>query len=203
MADKLVIGIGTGRCGTMSLSCLLNGQPESSVTHEAIPGVWERTDDHLAALIKLMDEPARVAGDVAFYHLNVVDDLIRSVGRAVHVIVLKRDRLQTVYSYLRKVGLRNMWTHPTSVYFGPGVERDELWEPRYPKYDLPREEALRQYCDDYYVAVGELVCKHPGQVFVYDISALNEAADQRRMLFPVFGDDIRVMTGVHLNATSQ
>lgn len=32
--SRIILGIGTGRCGTLSLAEILNGQPNTQVTHE-------------------------------------------------------------------------------------------------------------------------------------------------------------------------
>ena len=37
MRKRIVIGLGTGRCGTLSLTGLLNSQRSARVTHEGTP----------------------------------------------------------------------------------------------------------------------------------------------------------------------
>jgi hypothetical protein len=53
----------------------------------------------------------------------------------------------------------------------------------YPKYDLPKEEAIGKYYDDYYVVAEGLAEKFPNNFRIFDtISTLNEKDAQAEML---------------------
>lgn len=81
---------------------------------------------------------------VAFYYLNYLEDLKRDFGE-LRVVCLKRDKQETVESYMRKVPEANHWGE------GPKTK----WSKCYPTYDLPKKEGIAQYYDDYYTKAEE------------------------------------------------
>ncbi len=75
---KVVIGLGSGRCGTMSLGSLLNLQINSLVTHEGLPMPWNREPDvHEEMFNRLFARDAAIMGDSGYYWINYVEDLLR------------------------------------------------------------------------------------------------------------------------------
>ena len=116
---KLIIGLGTGRCGTMSLSKLLNLQEGADVTHEKFHvGARFSEDDEFTyqlaygfkpgkleyTIKQLSGREAPIVGDVAFYWVNYVGALLKYVPNA-RFICLKRDRDEVVESFwMRKDG---------------------------------------------------------------------------------------------------
>lgn len=138
---RLVIGLGTGRCGTMSLSQLLG------VPHEpGLPLPWQ--EDRLAfeaTSQALLGQHQTPRGAVAFYLLQYVRLLDRVAD--CRFICLRRDRQAVIDSYERKIGRKNHWTKG----HGRLWEACAFWDGAFPSYDpmLPRAEAIGLYWDEY------------------------------------------------------
>ena len=81
----LVIGLGTGRCGTRTFASVLNDQIDSDVTHEGLPLgkkmffrrplPW-RVNSFLGrkTINKIAYRPAKLVGDVALYYLPYIHE---------------------------------------------------------------------------------------------------------------------------------
>ena len=81
MDQRIVLGMGTGRCGNHALAQFLNQQPDFDVTHEEWPLLpW--TSKVAADLIRerfvriRRKRTAREIGDVAPFYLRVPDRLL-------------------------------------------------------------------------------------------------------------------------------
>lgn len=183
--QTLIIGLGTGRCGTKSLTELLNNQIDSQITHEVPPiQPYQCTPAIIEEKIKtILSRNAQFVGDIAFYHLNYID-IIRSLYSNVKFVCLKRDRKSTVQSFLRKVGKRNHWSAT-----GP---RDD-WDKCFPTYDVEdKTVAINKYYDEYY----SIISKHK-DIPVYDMaSCLNKRQPMRELLY-YLGFDRPHLTFVH------
>ena len=122
----LVIGLGTGRCGTVSLAHLLNAQTNAKVTHEAEPLLPWRKDQARPDEVKTMRRMWQVAdsreayalkrdrfnerlesfslvGDVANFWLPYMPEIKRDFP-GVKVVGLIRDMESYVDSAMRKTG---------------------------------------------------------------------------------------------------
>lgn len=152
---NLIIGLGTGRCGTMSLSKLLTAQENCFVTHEmgGRPLLSWNKDEYLFEnyyrLIK--NRRQQFIGDVAFYNLPYAIDYLSKNEKTVFVI-LRRDKQETIKSYLKKTEGRNHCiTHDGSKW------RLDSWDKCYPKFDVTEKEAaLSAYYDHYYELCNQL-----------------------------------------------
>ena len=129
----VVIGLGTGRCGTVSLSKLLSAQAGVLVTHEAAPLLpWEvdrvKLERHVPYIQGWLDKGCSVAGDVAYFWLPYVPlfDEVFSRWKAVGLI---RDRDEVVHSFLRKTTQRNHW----QIHDGSTWKLDAVYDPTFPK----------------------------------------------------------------------
>ena len=91
--NKLVIGLGTGRCGTRSLTSLFQewGIPSS---HEKYRLYWEPNKKQLSEAL------GQMVSDVGFYWLNYVDLVIEQCPDA-KFICLKRNKERMVASFAR------------------------------------------------------------------------------------------------------
>lgn len=145
----IVIGLGTGRCGTVSLSKLLDLQDDSHVTHESEPRLpWKVDEELLLRKLRYFSSIKKsLVGCVAFYYLPYVELINRYFDGNVRFVCLKRDKEATVSSYLKKVGKRNHWVeHDGSVY-----ALDPVWDRCYPKYETNDiRDAVSRYYDEYY-----------------------------------------------------
>lgn len=179
---RLVIGCGSGRCGTSSLSALLNSQLEACITHECgVPLPWyaiDRPYDMSMALIK--QYPHKVVGDVAFWYLKYVANLVKDFPN-VRIVCLQRNREDTVKSLMKcadKFGASHCIDEFSEYY---DFDKWPLEAPDavalracFPKYNAPAKEAYGHYWDEYYYLATECQKMFPKNFKIFGIEALNE-----------------------------
>jgi hypothetical protein len=150
---KLLIGLGTGRCGTVTLRNRLKDIGIEAF-HESYPIPWEGNQGDivvsLGALLKKSD--AELICDVAYYWLPHVETLCK-IWKNVRFLCLKRPMLHTVDSF-RRTFIYNYWTALDSRFWKGSVEK--TFFRNFPKYDLPRREALKAYWINYYMEAHRL-----------------------------------------------
>jgi len=175
--NKVIIGLGTGRCGTTSLYVLLNKQG-IKMYHEMDRIKWEGdTQKVLDNIFRLVTDETTITGDVGFYYLNYVEDIIKTFPNAIF-ICLKRNREDTINSWYKHALGRNYWTKRNSEHWGDYAS--DVLEQYMPKYDLPKKEAIGQYYDDYYKKAEELT-KYP-QFRIFDMDyTLNTDSGQMEL----------------------
>mmetsp|Transcript_49562 Transcript_49562/g.94706 ORF Transcript_49562/g.94706 Transcript_49562/m.94706 type:complete len:555 (-) Transcript_49562:188-1852(-) len=203
----VVIGIGSGRCGTMSLATLLNKQPGTQVSHEhnRCEGLAWNNDGHVPSdrrrrfnarrrLAMLRARQAKVVGDIALWYLPYVPMLLES--RNVRVVALKRNREDTVASFERWFGGMNHFPWALSEEIGrmPNFTVHSMgYDKCYPKYDWDESntptlrEGAERYYDDYYSNVDMLIEKYPRRVRLYNSYGLLNNLDVQRDLFEFLG----------------
>tara|TARA_Y100001972_G_C7616541_1_gene309200 strand:- start:47 stop:676 length:630 start_codon:yes stop_codon:yes gene_type:complete len=169
-----VIGLGTGRCGTTSLSKLLQ-KVGLSVPHELRPVVnWStgKAKDRLN-LIKSLN----LDGDVAFWYLNLVEDM-NKISENIRFICLERNIDEVVYSYLNKTIGRNHWIN----HDGTRWHKDPIWDQCYPKYNIVKKsEAIRLYCEEYQRRSREFE-KNMDNFKIFHINSLNSKSGVQSIL---------------------
>jgi hypothetical protein len=157
---QLIFGLGTGRCGTVSLKELLGLQNGFTSTHELVITPWQFSKNHIDRTITSMQNRTNgsFACDVSFWHLPYVIYILDKYPNS-KFICLKRTKKDTVASYIKKTaanfktGLkeRNHWTDKSSTYWDSNLWRlDSVYDNCYPKYNLPKVDAIAHYWDDYY-----------------------------------------------------
>lgn len=94
---KIIIGLGTGRCGTRSLTKLLNenGIP---ATHEKWRLVWKPDKERCLRVLKKMVDAGE--SDVGFYWLNYVD-IVLSKYPSTKFVCFKREKEKVLESFSR------------------------------------------------------------------------------------------------------
>ncbi len=207
----LVLGIGTGRCGTHTLADLLNRQPDAYVTHEkrpllswnpvpGRPGIRER----LARFRR--NRPQRLIGDVALFYLPYVEEAIALEPR-LRVICLERPREEVVASFCRWLdAVHPLPTNHWAARPSEGWHHDPLWTRAFPQYEISdRAEGIRRYWEEYHRRAAELALRFPANVRVFPIEALNDKAGVRCLLsFAGVPEDRQVLlTGLRSAATDQ
>lgn len=211
--NRLVLGIGTGRCGTQSLSALLDDQPGATVTHERFKAQvpWGAAGyEWMQRLINESPSGAALYGDVSLYWLPQIEQLLldpdrRDAADTLRVVALQRDREATVESYMRKTGGshgRNHWM----VHDGNEFNNCDLgWDHCYPKFRASsKREALSMYWASYYGEVDRLADRFSEHVRCFDLDALNTREGQRAILqFVGVPDAEQVLhVGMRKNTTS-
>jgi hypothetical protein len=171
MIKKLIFGIGTGRCGTVSLCELLNNQELSNFTHEEKPLLsWDGDTGELDDKIEeILSRNGTYIGDIAFYYLPYLEYILENY-QGTKIICLKRDKNEVVKSYLKKTKGRNHW-----VNHGGYIWKHCIWDKCYPKYNaFFKRNAIKKYWDEYYKTVGNLSLKYPTSILIMDMHrALN------------------------------
>lgn len=203
MSVKFVIGLGSGRCGTASLAKLIRSQRGGYAPHEMRPILpWEPSTGwdpmlRLQAIQKTcFPRGSQVSGDVALFYVNYVPQLIEACPE-LRVVALKREKEATVKSYLRKLKSDVSWpiNHFSSRPNG------HLWYDSYPKYDLPLEESLRKFYDEYYERLAEHMRRFPENIRLWPMSALNAEKGVAEILSFIGVRRPRIKVGVRTNTT--
>ena len=187
--NRLLLVVGSGRCGLLSLVNVLNRQPGAKVSFEEPPLLPWKADDRGRLIRERFARWRRtrgpgVLGDAASFYLPYLQDAL-DADPDVRVIGLRRPREETVASFTRFLDEYNAF--PTDHWAdqpGVGWQHDPLWTRCFPQYDAPnREDGIRRYWDEYYRTLGELAERHAGRIRIVDMAeALNTEAGQRAVL---------------------
>ena len=208
MAQRFILGIGSGRCGTLSLKHVFAAQPETDATHEDPPLLpWRRENGRALMEQRFVRWRRRrkeaVVADVASFYLPYVEEAI-ALEPELRIVCLKRPREEVVESFgkwLTRVNPLplNHWVERPQ----PGWHHDPVWTRIFPQYDIDdREQAIRRYWDEYHAHVDELVARYPDHVRVFGThEALNTEEGQRELLeFAGFPPEQQVLAvGAHHN----
>lgn len=169
---NLVFGLGTGRCGTHSLAELLNKQKGFNITHEIndIPFLpWEKDLSSMSMYldnIKVRKE--KFSGDVSLYTLPYVEDILKMYPKA-KFVSLKRDKKETINSFLKKTEGRNHWQVHNGLTYKPCI-----WDQCFPKYSCEtKKQAIGMYWDEYYLTLEKLMEKYPNNINIFNINEMN------------------------------
>lgn len=188
-SSTIVIGLGTGRCGTKSLAVLLNHQPSTAVGHEMRPLLpWDKAGapqdvrSRFAMLVERYPQVARV-GDVGHFYLPYIPDLFEAFEN-LRVVCLQRDREETIDSFIRWITATrsgrpvNHWSLDRD-----GFESDP-WDrcfPHYPTRDMAQ--GIGRYWDDYYREAQRLATAFPEQFRIFPTErSLREVDGIRELL---------------------
>jgi len=174
---KLIIGLGTGRCGTSSLSLLFNSQKDSYFTHEFIPHLpWNfNAFTLLDRLEELKKFKGNYIGDVALYYLPYVR-FILSVEPKTKFICLERNREKVIKSFLSICKERDMWTNDPNRTVTP----IEISFPKYPISD--KKLAIGMYWDEYFELAHQLEKEFPNNFKIFQIEKLNSKEGVKEIL---------------------
>jgi len=145
---KIILGVGTGRCGTVSLSNLLNFQEDCSVSHE-LSGKsvdWYGGENQFKIIERsILSYPTKFIGDVSFYHLPFLKYFCDK-NEDIKIIILKRNKQEVIESFQRKAPLYDHWRENNGHEF-----RKAHWDRCFPKFNAPnRHSAIGLYYDHYY-----------------------------------------------------
>jgi hypothetical protein len=187
--SRIVLVVGTGRCGMVSLLNVLSKQPRTRATLEEVPLLpWKRAAgdrvmrERLARFRKSRDGEFLV--DAASFYLPYLEDAI-AADPDVRVVGLKRPREETVASFGRFLDEYNAfptnhWAEEPAV----GWSHDVIWTRTMPQYPLAdRAEGLRSYWDEYYCRLEALVERFPQNVRVFEMrEVMDSEAAQREVL---------------------
>jgi len=201
---QIVFGLGTGRCGMQSLAAWLNFQDGARVSH-AVHGPaisWEggcRAIDEI--LVGFSATPGvRLIGDAAPYYLPYVGRIL-AANPQVRFVCLKRDREETVVSFLKMTLHTNYWIAHDGVQW-----KRTPWDRCFPKYQVSdKAEAIGRYWDDYYRRAAELEAEYPQAFRIFPTDALNTPEGQHAILgyLGIPEESQRLLVGLRLNAAAR
>lgn len=197
---RLVFGLGTGRCGTKSLSVLLNAQSGVRCGHETMLLPWtvdRRLLDRLLGRMQHVDAPC--AGEVAFYLLHYVEPILELYPDA-RFICLKRERGETVDSYMKWTGNKNHWTARNGRTVTHGWIQDR-YDICYPQFDADKRAGIEMYWDYYYAFASYLEARYSDRFRRFSIHELNSEEGQRDILSfaGVARDAMQIEPGIRVN----
>jgi len=187
MKPTLIIGLGTGRCGTHSLTEVLNAQRGVRVIHEDRPILhWnpQQEPSNVVARFqaKINDSHGQVVGEVALFLLPYTARLLDVFPQA-KAVVLRRPREEVVQSYVRWI--RRAYSQTNVNHWQQNVEHvPVLWDRPFPKFRAcSMEGAIGRYWDWYVGHAEELIHCYPGRVRCYSmLGVLNDPETQQECL---------------------
>jgi hypothetical protein len=192
----VVLGIGSGRCGSTTLSAAFAGLPDACATHENPPRInWdpinEQVQFHMDRLRRLADYFPLVF-DAAHSWFRVMDRFFAEFPNG-KVIGLARDTQPCVQSYLkfqgRGRGSANHWApHDNGIWIA------QAWDAVYPSYPVPpglvpgteaayatKAAMIAQYVTEYNQALTALAEAEPHRVALIRTEAMNDPATAQRI----------------------
>lgn len=151
MPVQYILGLGTGRCGSATLSTLLDQQKGICCFHEGEYMPWDR--DIVAfyqSIVRLLNKATESRiGNVAFYWKNYLPEIFRDLLNP-KVIVLKREKEKVVESFASLYQDKNHWSTPGGKNWDGRDPQDAPIALMMPKYDLNKKDAIAQYWEEYY-----------------------------------------------------
>ena len=182
----LLLGLGTGRSGSTTLTKLWAEQEDCYCSHEHPPRLsWKSNSSRLSfhqQRFDLLKSNFKFVGDVSHWWLPYIDSLMENHKNA-RVVVLKRDRKATVDSFLKikggtGKGAINHWIDHDGKFWARNI-----WDECYPSYKTSdMKEAVEHYWDDYYTTVDSLMQRFPDSVRIFSTEQLSDADTQAELL---------------------
>ena len=173
---QLLIGLGSGRCGSTSLAAMLATVTNSCSTHETPPLIFwqpelEQIDFHIKRF-RILTNYFSLVADVSHWWLNSIERVFDAFPGA-KAIGLVRDNEDCARSFSRiqgfGVGSYNPWAAT-----GNGLWRTGHWDPTYPTYSLPsyaqkkpdraKFELIGRYVSDYNAQLAQMAVREPKRV---------------------------------------
>ena len=188
MKKQLIISIGTGRCGSVSLSKFLSAQRLTNIIHEGRIDhkkirkliKWDNDENELFKWLEYLIsfDNSKFVGDTGMYFLPYIQKIIQKYP-SVKIIVMVREKDQVVKSYLKKTEGRNHWNHHNGI----GWDLDEKWDPCFPNYKLiNKKEALEKYWEEYKLETESLEKKYTNNLKIWSIDDLNTNKGKNEIL---------------------
>lgn len=199
MEKRIIIGLGTGRCGTTSLARLLGSVPNCVATHEMdqirANLEWKFNMNRIEKALKILKSaPENIVCDVAFYYLPYVK-IISEMEPTATFVCLKRNREETVKSYMYKTEGRDHWRVTRS--------KPNQWDKMYPKFEAQsKEEAIGMYWDMYYRTTSEME-KEGIRIRTFDTVSLNDSNGTSQIMKFCGLEADGNLTGIHENKSKK
>jgi len=183
---QVILGIGTGRCGSTSLAAAFRDLDNALSTHENPPMIfWQPQSEQIEFHLKRLELLCRyyaVVFDAAHWWLNAMDSFFERFPQG-KVVGLHRRMESCVTSFLRikgvEPGTANHWALPDNSIWEPNI-----WDPCYPSYAVPprlesdyyraKGTQIQWYVDNYNQQLDELASARPDQVMLLSTESLDQ-----------------------------
>ena len=182
----IVLGVGTGRCGSTSLAAAFRDADDTLATHETPPLIFwqpqpEQVDFHLRRLAYL-SRYFRLVFDASHWWLKLIPVVLERFP-TVRIVGLHRDMESCVNSFLKvkgvEAGSHNHWAPPDDERW-----RKSNWDPCYPSFVAPAEfddnpfmakgTQIQWYVDGYNAELRELASRNPDKFLLIHTDTLDE-----------------------------
>jgi len=199
--NTLVIGVGTGRCGTKSLTRLLSVQKSTFSTHERFgPQVrWDCPPNLWPYRLWLDTERNErdVVADIHFVwtsHIGTFLHWANNDNRKVRVVALKRDVDEVVDSYDKWKPNSDHWS-----FHGYRDTKPDQWDKCYPTFDTEnKREGIRSFWHRVYNIIDQY--RSDKRVSLFRTEDLNKEKGVRNILEFVGYEDPKVEVGVKVKS---
>jgi len=182
--------IGTGRCGTKSLSYILNNQNKGRCVHEGHPNLPYVVDVQLF-VDKMTNNYDKYKNNYkyltfdGFYYCWYLDEILEMFPDT-RICCLIRDKSEVVESYFNKVTKRCPDGHFAHKNFWDNTDRArsysdfDLCYPNYPKQKTLKD-YISLYYDDYYNIVNDFIRQYPKNIRLFHIDTLNKESKLKKL----------------------
>ncbi len=199
---RIIIGLGTGRCGTVSLAALLTLQQYTHATHELMLLPHRFNERKFEAYMrKLSNRQVRISADVALWNLPYVTSILAEYP-STKFICLKRDKKTVVKSFMAKTPDRNHWTRFDSEYWDQIEWYKEMKCPYrngYPRFDADKEKAIGLYWDYYEMVSETYEQSFPDNFRIFPVEDLNTRDGCEKILSFAGYVEMIIKAGIHKN----
>lgn len=178
---QIIIGLGTGRCGTLSLSKLLDGCSNLHSIHEKEMDIllpWVFNGKSFARKVVQLKAPTKSIAEIAFFYLPYTSFLKQEFPN-IKFICLRRNKSQTIDSFMETTGTDNHWAFPENKEW----TRNSRWDQCFPKYQdtYTKQECITRYYDEYYDMAKRYEILFPKNFKIFDINLLNTKEGQKEI----------------------
>jgi len=179
----IYLGMGTGRCGTMSLMNMLKSVLPESYHERFIYGdqpsgrmffprshAPSEDQDEMGYAIDDVVKRNGYFVDIGLYYAEYMDDILQHYPEA-KCVYLERDKEATIKSYMKKTEGKDHWSmNPDRTKY-----RVDLWDLCYPKFTLStKEQNIGAYWDYYQGTFERLSYKYPDRMIRVRTEDLND-----------------------------
>jgi len=195
---KIILGVGSGRCGTLSLAVLLDLQKDSKFTHERPPLMPFEPCTHAydAKKKQILELEDTYVGDVASSLIGYTEWFIEDYPN-IKIVCLKRNKKECIESFLRKTKGRNNFQY--------GKEERTIFCITSPDYsaDITKREAVDEYYNDYYRIAEFLEKDFPNNFKIFNTEDLNTHKGVSDILEFCEFKDKTISIGLQFNETKK
>jgi hypothetical protein len=182
----VVLGIGTGRCGSTSLAVAFQEMDNALATHETPPMIfWQPQPEQVAFHLRRLEwlcRYYRVVFDASHWWLEVMPAFLERFPGG-KVVGLHREMESCVNSFLKIKGAE----HGTVNHWAPPDDKrwaKSAWDPSYPSFVAPPQyddnpfmskgTQIQWYVDSYNARLHELANRYPEKFLLIHTNSLGE-----------------------------